>query len=270
MNRFVRATQAAALLAVMLSSGKTLAMVSPAAQAPLPSAPLVIQNSTTGTLQAALSVPVAAAQQMDIEPTIKMLYSQIQASQGKNFDSAAQANFGAALVDAYNTVLDVQSYMNQLLAAAAQTPLLNAAQQQYVQKIMIPNLSQVSSLVQTKSLDEVVKASGPSTAPATPTTTGKKKRKKKTPAAATQTTPATGQSLPVTAAVPTATATQTTSVSPSVVAAPIAETTTASPTAASVVKKKRKKKKLSGPTQQATTPTTPATTPAPTPSATPK
>lgn len=128
---------------------------------------MMMQQNLSGvmpvTAQAQVTIPVqqvasAPAASQDLEETIKNLYRQMQAAQGQTFDSATQGSFGAALVEAFNGVVELQSYMSQLLTAAQDTSLLNDAQHAYVRDTMIPNLDQVSGTTPTKSLDHAANA----------------------------------------------------------------------------------------------------------------
>jgi hypothetical protein len=94
--------------------------------------------------------------QSDIESIIKTLYAQMQTAQGNTYDAQTQGAFGTSLVEAFNQIVELQSYMSQLLIAAEDTPLLNEAQQQYVRDVMMPNLDQVSSTTPTKKLDDAI------------------------------------------------------------------------------------------------------------------
>ena len=81
--------------------------------------------------------------QADLSSRIKQLYASIQNSQNQTFDGETYAQFGATLVSTFNEAVEIQSYIIQLLNAAASTPLLNADQQNYVRQNMIPSLDQI-------------------------------------------------------------------------------------------------------------------------------
>ncbi|MFH1832243.1 MAG: hypothetical protein ABH827_05600 [bacterium] len=69
---------------------------------------------------------------------IKALYSLMQQAAGQNFDQESQKAFAITLVNAFNDARTANAYIQQLLQAAAQTPLLNTEQQKYVAKTMLP------------------------------------------------------------------------------------------------------------------------------------
>lgn len=113
-----------------------------------------------------------------LEDAIKAHYQQIQDAQGKTFDANTQGAFGASLVEVFNNVLEIQSYMSQLLTAAETSPLLNAAQQKYVRDVMMPGLDQVSEAAPVKSLDSQA-SKDKKTKKEKKKTSGKKGKKKK-------------------------------------------------------------------------------------------
>ncbi len=113
------------------------------------------------TIATSIDMPTLGAtqaSQSDIEGIIKALYSQMQTAQGNSYDATTQGAFGASLVEAFNQIVELQSYMSQLLITAEGTPLLNEAQHQYVRDVMMPNLDQVSGTTPTKTLDHAVAA----------------------------------------------------------------------------------------------------------------
>lgn len=168
------------------------APVAPAATATVLSVPSSIPTAPVAQATYA-QVPVAtqaaqpsfaAATVNNLEENIKALYSQMQDAQGRTFDAQTQGAFGAKLVETFNDVVEIQSYMNQLLAVAQETPLLNDAQHQYVRDAMIPNLDQVSDKEPAKTLDQAVAettpvAPGKAKKPALATEAAKKKKTKK-------------------------------------------------------------------------------------------
>lgn len=117
---------------------------------------LSLEQSNISAANATAALAPVQASQSDLEGSIKALYTQIQAATGNTYDAAAQGAFGASLVETFNNVVEIQSYMSQLLTSAEDTPLLNEAQQKYVREVMIPNLDQVSSATPTKTLDHAV------------------------------------------------------------------------------------------------------------------
>jgi len=124
--------------------------------------PIAVAHAASASAVAPLAtIPTAqpapdTAFHSDLEETIKALYSQMQDAEGKTFAANDQANFGAALVNAFNGVVELQSYMSQLLTTAQDTPLLSEAQQEYVTNTMIPNLDQVTSATPAKTLEQAV------------------------------------------------------------------------------------------------------------------
>lgn len=142
------------------------------------------------TIATSIDMPILGAtqaSQSDIEGIIKGLYSQMQTAQGNSYDATTQGAFGASLVEAFNQVVELQSYMSQLLITAEGTPLLNEAQHQYVRDVMIPNLDQVSGTTPTKTLDHAVAPDSAKAgkSPKSASSGTKKKKSKKAAAGAT-------------------------------------------------------------------------------------
>ncbi len=113
----------------------------------------------------------------DLSSRIKQLYSSMQNAQNQAFDETTYANFGASLVNTFNEAVEIQSYMIQLLNAAESTPLLNAAQKNYIRQTMLPNLDQIDE--STKPLTHVGKSAPAGGAKHSTPASSKKKAKKK-------------------------------------------------------------------------------------------
>ena len=75
--------------------------------------------------------------QANINERIKGLYSLIQQAEGKVFDADTQSAFATALVKVFNDAQTTAAYLSQMLDAAINTPLLNDAQQNYVENNMV-------------------------------------------------------------------------------------------------------------------------------------
>ena len=158
------APQVAAPAIVAAAPTQPAVVVAAPATLQIPATAAVV--APTSTVQPTIAPAAAITNQTinniqnSLEDSIKGLYLQMQQANGKTFDAATQGSFGASLVEAFNNVVEIQSYMSQLLKAAEETPLLNEAQQRYVRDVMIPNLDQVSEATPTKTLDQAVAPKG--------------------------------------------------------------------------------------------------------------
>ena len=116
----------------------------------------------------------------DLSKTVKDLYALMQNSMGQTFDTTSQAEFGKALVEVLNKTTQVKSFMAQLLSAATFTPLLNSAQQNYVQTKMIPILATAPKVAVPQQTEASVPQAGKSGSnlPLAKSKKAKKKKKK--------------------------------------------------------------------------------------------
>lgn len=76
----------------------------------------------------------------NVNEKIRALYTLMQQAIGKTFDADTHSAFATALVRVYNEAQTTNVYVKQLFEAALDTPLLNDAQQDYIQNNMITKM----------------------------------------------------------------------------------------------------------------------------------